>query len=101
MTKYTTTSLIKELEKYPEDTVIETDLAFIYNFPEECYELESSMDSSRFLDYCKSCAYRVGIFEGDWRKGNVSDVDGVLDMFLNDVDFIEDSREFKDTIKSS
>ena len=43
MTKYTTTTLIEELQKYPTDTPIVTDLALIFDFNNACYIFQNEM----------------------------------------------------------
>ena len=61
MTKYTTTSLIEELKKFPEDTPIKTDLAFIFNYNNMCDCFKNEMSDDEFLDFCKKTATDVAI----------------------------------------
>ena len=79
--KYTTTSLIKELEKFPEDLVIETELAMMWNYDDKYKEYMKSMSPELFKEFTQSVAIDLCIFEGSWEKGNVSDVDGIFKKF--------------------
>ena len=84
MTKYTTTSLIKELKKFPEDTPIETDLAFIFNYNNiwcDCFKNE--MSDNEFLDFCKMTATDIAIFEGSWEEDNISDINNIMPNYVD------------------
>lgn len=83
MTKYTTTSLIKELENFPKDTVIRADLAFIFNYDEDIISPKSSNETDDdFLERCKKVATDVAIFEGDWKKDNISDLENIMPEYV-------------------
>lgn len=84
MTKYTTTSLINELQKYPSDTPIETELAFIYRFNDLCYIFKNEYTEEEFLDYCKRNASKIAIFEGSWDKNNISDLNNIMPNYIDD-----------------
>ena len=78
--KYTTTSLIKELEKFPKDLPIETDLAFAYD---DDFYSEGEYDSEEDLyDAFKAHAIRLAIFEGSWEEDNISDLNNILPEFI-------------------
>lgn len=86
MTKYTTTSLIKELEKFPTDTPIETELAFIFNYDsdkviEECSGKTYETETELFETY-KKYATELAIFEGSWEKDNISDVNNIMPKYV-------------------
>lgn len=83
MTKYTTTSLIKELKKFPEDTPIETDLAFIFNYNDMWNFFKDEMSDDEFLDFSKSKATDVAIFEGSWEEDNISDINNIMPNYVD------------------
>lgn len=98
MVKYTTTSLIELLSKFPKDLQIETDLAFMWNYPEELKQWADDNDidintDENFFDMTIEHATDLCIFEGSWQKGNVSDVDGKYGKFFKDIK--EDINERK------
>ena len=80
MTKYTTTSLIEVLKKFPKDLPIETELAFMWNFPEELREGIKDINSEEFQESTMKNATDLCIFEGDWETG-ISDVNGKFEEF--------------------
>jgi len=73
--KYTTTSLIEILKKFPENTPIDTELAFMWEFPEELNEIRNGYSEEYFRELTMQKVTRLCIFEGSWEKGNVSDVE--------------------------
>lgn len=73
--KYTVKELIKELKKFPEDLKIETELAMMWNYPDEMYDSQRINDLE-YIETTQNHATDLCIFEGSWKKGNVSDVDG-------------------------
>lgn len=73
--KYTTTSLIEILKKFPENTPIETELAFMWEYPEELKEIRNSYSEEYFRELTMQKATSLCIFEGSWEKGNVSDIE--------------------------
>ena len=85
MSKYTTTSLIEELEKYPEHTMIQTELAFIYKYNDMCDLFRNDCWSeNEFLDYCKKNASEVAIFEGSWDTDEISDLNNIMPKYVDD-----------------
>ena len=74
--KYTTTSLIKMLKKFPVDLPIETELSMMWNYPDHVKEHIKYMSDEDFKEYTMNQATDLCIFEGSWEKGNISDVDG-------------------------
>lgn len=84
MTKYTTTTLIKELQKYPENTPIRTELAFIYRYNDLCHLFREEDESDEdFLNYCKSTASDIAIFEGSWEDDNLSDLNNIIPEYVD------------------
>lgn len=83
MTKYTTTSLIEELKKYPEDTPIKTDLAFIYHYNDMCDVFRNEMSDDEFLDFCKKTATDIAIFEGSWEDDILSDLNNIIPDYVD------------------
>lgn len=79
--KFTVGSLIKELEKFPEDLEIVTELSFLWNYPDSLMESED-VGSDGFEDLSKANADELLIFEGSWEKDNISDVDNILEEYL-------------------
>ena len=73
--KFTTTSLIETLKKFPEDTPIETELAFMWHYPEELKEIRNGYSEEYFRELTMMKATSLCIFEGSWEKGNVSDIE--------------------------
>ena len=83
MTKYTTTSLIEELKKFPEDTPIKTDLAFIFNYNDMWDFFKDEMSDDEFLDFSKAKATDVAIFEGSWEEDNISDINNIMSNYVD------------------
>ena len=86
MTEYTTTSLIKELEKFPENLPIKTELAMIYNYDsdkviEECSGKEYDNEEELFDQYRKY-ATELAIFEGSWEDDNISDLNNIMPKYV-------------------
>lgn len=110
MTKYTTTSLIKELKKFPKDTPIKTDLAFIFNYNDMCDFFKNEMSDDEFLDFCKKTATDVAIFEGSWEEDNISDINNIMPNYVDgwyktkitidkdEYDELMEIKDFYDTI---
>lgn len=85
MTKYTTTSLIEELQKYPENTPIRTELALLYHYNDLCHFFREEDESDEdFLTYCKSTASDLCIFEGSWEEDNLSDLNNLIPEYVDD-----------------
>ena len=86
MTKYTTTSLIKELEKFPEDLPIETELALIYNYDSnkvlEEVSCEDYMNVEELYDAYSQYATELAIFEGSWEDDNISDLNNIMPKYV-------------------
>ena len=81
--KFTVDSLIDELQKFPKNLEIITELSFMWNFPDEIREeYEGDINSEDFAEYSKSQANELLIFEGSWEKDNISDVDNILEEYL-------------------
>ena len=86
MTEYTTTSLIKELEKFPENLPIETELACIFNYDsdkvlEECSGKTYENKEELFGVYAKY-ATELAIFEGSWKDDNISDLNNIMPKYV-------------------
>ena len=86
MTEYTTTSLIKELEKFPEDTPIKTELAILFKYDsdkvlEECSG-KTYEDLDDLWDSYKKYATKIVIFEGSLEDENVSDLNNILPEYI-------------------
>lgn len=81
MTEYTTTGLIEILKKFPKDLIIETELALMWNYPEELLKQMDNMTEEEFKELSMANATGLCIFEGSWEKGNVSNVDGKFEEF--------------------
>lgn len=85
MTKYTTTTLIEELQKYPENTPIHTELAFLYRYNDLCHFFRKEDESDEdFLNYCKSTTSDLCIFEGSWEDDNLSDLNNLIPEYIDD-----------------
>ena len=82
MTKDTSTSLLKELLKFLKDTPIETELAFIYKFDDDCLKFQEKMSEEDFLNYCKQHANIIAIFEGSWEEDNISDLNNIMPKYV-------------------
>ena len=80
---YTTSTLISLLEKFPQDLIISTELAFMWNYPDELLVEKDCMSDDEFKELTIKNATGLCIFEGSWEKGNVSDVDGKFEEFQN------------------
>lgn len=84
MTKYTTTTLIEELQKYPENTPIRTELALLYHYNDLCHFFREESESDEdFLTYCKSTASDLCIFEGSWEEDNLSDLNNLIPEYVD------------------
>ena len=84
MTKYTTTTLIEELQKYPENTPIRTELALLYHYNDLCHFFREEDESDEdFLTYCKSTASDLCIFEGSWEEDNLSDLNNLIPEYID------------------
>lgn len=84
MTKYTTTTLIEELQKYPENTPIRTELALLYHYNDLCHFFREENESDEdFLTYCKSTASDLCIFEGSWEEDNLSDLNNLIPEYVD------------------
>lgn len=84
MTKYTTTSLIETLKEFPEDLPIETELALLWNYPDNLKTKMDTMSKEEFFTLTQENATDLCIFEGSWEKDNISDVDGKFKEFYQD-----------------
>lgn len=85
MTKYTTTSLIKELEKFPEDLPIETELAMVYNYDDKVIEETSGKtfkDKEDVFKVYAKYATELAIFEGSWEEDNISDLNNIMPKYV-------------------
>lgn len=86
MTKYTTTSLIKELEKFPEDLPIETELAMVYNYDDDKVIEETSgktfKDEDELYGIYSKHATELAIFEGSWEEDNISDLNNIMPKYV-------------------
>lgn len=81
MTKYTTTSLIETLKEFPKDLPIETELALLWNYPDNLKTKMDTMSKEEFFTLTQENATDLCIFEGSWEKDNISDVDGKFEEF--------------------
>lgn len=77
--KHTVKSFIEFLEKFPEDLVIETELACLWDFPEELQEIKNGYSDEYFRELTQMKATKLYIFEGSWETGVVSDLEGKLE----------------------
>lgn len=75
--KYTILELIELLKLFPEELTIETDLAFMWNYPEHLKQKKDSLTEEGFAELTMMNATNLCIFEGDWNK-RVSDLEGRL-----------------------
>ena len=87
MTKYTTTSLIKKLEKFPANLPIETELACLFNYDsdkaiEETAGKEYDNEEELF-DVHMKYATELAIFEGSWEEDNISDLEGIMPKYVS------------------
>ena len=79
--KYTVEELIRILSNFPSDLKIETELALMWNYPDEIKEFMDSMSEEDFLEYTMNQATDLCIFEGSWEKNNISNIDGKYEKF--------------------
>ena len=86
MTKYTTTNLIKELEKFPKDLPIDTELTCVYKYDDEKVLSEVSgvqfENEEEMFNVYKKYATRLAIFEGNWEDDNISDLNNILPEYI-------------------
>lgn len=80
--KYTIKELIEILSNFPSDLKIETELALMWNYPDEIKESMDSMSEKDFLEYTMNQATDLCIFEGSWEKNNISNIDGKYEKFV-------------------
>lgn len=84
--KYTTTSLIRTLEKYPENLPIETELAFIFNYDSDKVLEEVSGktydNEEELYEVYEKHATELAIFEGSWEEDNISDLNNILPKYI-------------------
>ncbi|WP_407415770.1 hypothetical protein [Methanobrevibacter sp.] len=69
--KYTTTSLIEVLSKFPKDLEIDTELSFLFNYPKELDHLTDTMTRNEFIDLARSKATNLCLLEGSWEDGTI------------------------------
>lgn len=86
MTKYTTTSLIKELEKFPKDLPIDTELECVYNYDDEKVFSEvlgvQFENEEEMFNVFKKYTTRLAIFEGNWEDDNISDLNNIMPEYV-------------------
>ena len=83
MTRFTVRELINLLEEFPEDLKILTELSFLWNYPDEFREnYKGDIFSDEFSKLSRGVATELLIFEGSWEKDNISDVDNMLEEYL-------------------
>lgn len=83
MTRFTVRELINLLEEFPEDLEILTELSFLWNYPNEFREnYEGDIFSEEFSKLSRGVATELLIFEGSWEEDNISDVDNILEEYL-------------------
>lgn len=70
--RYTTTSLIELLSKFPKDLEIDTELSFLFNYPRELNHLQDTMTRDEFVDLARRKATKLCLLEGSWEEGTVS-----------------------------
>ena len=75
---YTVGELIEELNKFPKDLEILTELSMMWNFPKEIKTKIDELDMDDYVRLTQKEAYELLIFEGSWEKDNISDVDGLF-----------------------
>lgn len=69
--RYTTTSLIEVLSKFPKDLEIDTELSFLFNYPKELDHLSDTMTRREFIDLARRKATKLCLFEGSWEDGTI------------------------------
>ena len=79
---YTVGELIEKLDKFPKDLKILTELSLMWNYPEELKDKINDMEYDEFEKLTQKRAYELLIFEGSWKKDNISDVDNLLEKYL-------------------
>lgn len=79
--KYNIKELINILNKFPKDLKIKTELALMWNYPDDILKYQDQMSTEEFRDLTMNHATDLYIFEGGWEKGNVSNVDGVFKKY--------------------
>lgn len=79
--RYTIEEFINILNKFPKDLKIETELALMWNYPDDILEYQDQISTEEFRDLTMNHATDLCIFKGNWEKGNVSNVDGVFEKF--------------------
>lgn len=70
--RYTTTSLIEVLSKFPKDLEIDTELSFLFNYPKELDHLSDTMTRREFIDLARRKATKLCLLEGSWEDGTIS-----------------------------
>lgn len=75
---YTVGELIEELNKFPKDLEILTELSMMWNFPKEIKTKIDELDYDDYVRLTQKEAYELLIFEGSWEKDNISDVDDLF-----------------------
>jgi hypothetical protein len=80
--RFNVKGLMDMLSNFPSDLEIITELSFLWNYPDELREGVDDIDSEDFMKLSMSNATELLIFEGSWEKDNISDVDNVLEEYL-------------------
>ena len=78
---YTVEELIRELNKFPKDLKIATDLSFMFNYPDSLYDAKK-VNNIKYINTLKKNATNLCIFEGSWDKDNIADVDNLIPKLL-------------------
>ena len=74
--KYKVRELIEKLEQFPPNLTVQTDLAFMFSYPDEIYEKYKEDDQLDSI--AMSYATMLCIFEGNWDNGvhSISNLNG-------------------------
>ena len=67
--RYTIEEFINILNKFPKDLKIETELALMWNYPDDILEYQDQISTEEFRDLTMNHATNLCIFEGNWEKG--------------------------------
>ena len=67
---YTVGELIEELNKFPKDLEILTELSMMWNFPKEIKPKIDELGYDDYVELTQKEAYELLIFEGSWEKNN-------------------------------
>lgn len=64
--RYTTTSLIEVLSRFPPNTEIDTEISLMWDYPKELKHLDDTMSDDEFVELTMKHAAKLVLFEGSW-----------------------------------